>query len=167
MTILRKALRLTWLDVVLLAEACVLLGAIRVALSVLPWRRAHVLIHSLRIGPPAGVSIGRLEWAVRNASRLVPRATCLTRAFALDRLLCRAGYQSSVQIGVAKEPSGRFVAHAWVEHDSQPLLDTTSQVARYSRLVRLGGTGLQFTPRFAARPAGHRLCLKSITKMPR
>jgi hypothetical protein len=146
-TILRKALRLTWLDVVLLAEACVLLGAIRVALSVLPWRRAHVLIHSLRIGPPAGVSIGRLEWAVRNASRLVPRATCLTRAFALDRLLCRAGYQSSVQIGVAKEPSGRFVAHAWVEHDSQPLLDTTSQVARYSRLVRLGGEPPCSSPR--------------------
>jgi hypothetical protein len=136
-TILRKALRLTWLDVVILAEAFVLLGAIRVVLSVLPWRRAHVLIHSLRIVPPVDVSIGRLEWAVRKASRLVPRATCLTRAFALDRLLCGAGYQSSVQIGVAKEPRGRFVAHAWVEHDGQPLLDTTAEVARYSRLVRL------------------------------
>jgi hypothetical protein len=137
MTVLRRVVRLPRHDVFLLFEAVILLGAIRLTLWLLRWRRAATLIHRLRVVPPAGISVERLVWAVRHAGRVVPGATCLARALALDVLLCRAGYDSSVQIGVAKESSGRFVAHAWVEHNGQPLLDTAAGIARYSRLVRL------------------------------
>jgi transglutaminase superfamily protein len=74
----------------------------------------------------------RLEWAVRVASRAVPHATCLAQALALQRLLARNGYASVVQVG-ACNVDGRFVAHAWVEHEGHSLLGTSEDVARYER----------------------------------
>jgi len=62
--------------------------------------------------------------AVSRAARLVPRASCLTQALALQRLLARRGLESSLFLGVdrAGKPSGAaralskgFEAHAWVE----------------------------------------------------
>jgi len=62
--------------------------------------------------------------AVSRAARLVPRASCLTQALALQRLLARRGLESSLFLGVdrAGKPSRtarpralRFEAHAWVE----------------------------------------------------
>jgi hypothetical protein len=84
--------------------------------------------------PAKAVSVDRLERAVRVASRVVPRATCLTQALALNHLLSRNGYTSIVRIGVAKE-DGRFAAHAWVECGGTPLLSSVADVARYAPLV--------------------------------
>ena len=87
-------------------------------------------------------SVESLEWAVRTARRMVPLATCLTQALALHHLLARAGYESSIHIGVAKTAGRGFEAHAWVEHAGVTLLSSPSEVAHYSRLLALRAPSL-------------------------
>jgi hypothetical protein len=125
----------------LLADAGLLLVAMRVALHTLPWNRALGLIRSPRVWSPSRFrprcrpSLDQLEWAVRHASRVVPHS-CLSQTLALQRLLARAGYPSSIHIGVAKKPDRPFIAHAWIEHNGRPLLDGAGDATQYSRLLR-------------------------------
>ena len=117
--------------IALLCGAFVTLIRIRIALWVMPWNRvmrAVAASNSQSVRP----AVNRLEWAVLAASRFVPRATCLTQALALQRLLSRSGYQSSVQIGV-RLTDGQFAAHAWVEHESKSLLSSGGDVMQYVR----------------------------------
>ena len=63
-----------------------------------------------------------LVWAVEHSSKLVPSASCLTKALALRWLLARAGQDCTIRIGVNK-PEGQAVkAHAWVIHEDEILI---------------------------------------------
>ena len=104
----------------------------RIALWVMPWSRIVTRTSGTRKVPSSRPAVNQLEWAVVAASRFVPRATCLTQALALQRLLSRNGYRSSVQIGV-RLADGRFAAHAWVEHDATSLLSNARDVVQYVR----------------------------------
>jgi hypothetical protein len=117
----------------LLAEAWLLLLRIRVALWLLPWRRVLALLPA-DVASSSTVPIERLERAIRVASRLVPRATCLAQALALNHLLSRRGYASCVRIGVANA-QGRFTAHAWVECGGITLLRSAAGGERYTPLL--------------------------------
>lgn len=75
----------------------------------------------------------QLAWAVSSVSRYVPRATCLTQALALHILLRRAGLQSRIHIGVAKE-DGRFEAHAWVESEEKVVIGDY-ELKRYAPIM--------------------------------
>lgn len=132
---MRKFLQLDAADRRLLLRAAILLAAYRVALWALSWNRVAALRPSTSTSTAAQVSVERLEWAVRAASRAIPRGTCLTKALALHHLLSRAGYESSIHIGVAKTPAVGFEAHAWVEHDGISLLSSPSEIAHYARLL--------------------------------
>lgn len=57
----------------------------------------------------------RVARAVRRASQLVPRASCLTQALATMLLLRRRGLIGRLCIGVQRDADGIFRAHAWVE----------------------------------------------------
>jgi len=59
------------------------------------------------------------------------RATCLRRSVALWWLLRRRGVAAKIRIGVRKD-QGTLQAHAWVEHNGQPLNDTQDVSARYA-----------------------------------
>src|SRR5439155_4954355 len=109
-------------------------AATRLALSVLPLRCARHLVAAV-IRPGIEASSHRLVWAVRVVSPYVPRATCLTQAVALHSLLGRAGHESCIEIGVAKD-AGNFAAHAWVVCGGQVVIGE-SEVGRYSRLMTL------------------------------
>src|SRR4051812_653050 len=100
------------------------MAQVRIALWVLPSRRLARFITVRRDLPALLPSPERLEWTVRVASRVVPYATCLTQALALQRVLARHGYRSVVQVGVCNI-GGQFLAHAWVEHQGQTLLGTS------------------------------------------
>jgi hypothetical protein len=132
MTFLRKVAALRPADRSLLRQAFLSLLRVRFALWLVPWRRLAASTDAKEMVAPARPGVDRVEWAIRAASHFIPRATCLTRAVALHRLLSRHGYESVVQIGVSKA-DGRFDAHAWVEHDGRPLLSSSNDVARYSR----------------------------------
>ncbi|MCB1484146.1 MAG: lasso peptide biosynthesis B2 protein [Hyphomicrobiaceae bacterium] len=64
---------------------------------------------------------GALVRAVGRASRITPRATCLVRALALQRLLSQNGLASELRIGVSKN-ANQFSAHAWLIHDNKILI---------------------------------------------
>ena len=132
---MRKLLQLNSAERGLLIDAGILLMVFRAALWIMPWHRVSGLRPELRTSRAGRFSVGRMEWAVRNASRLVPGATCLTQALALHRLLACASYASSIHIGVAKKPGCGFEAHAWVEHGGVALLNSATEIARYSRLL--------------------------------
>jgi hypothetical protein len=133
----RKFWRLSGADRRLLLDAAVLLATYRVALWLLSWNRVAAPGPSRDESPPKQISVERLEWAVRTAGRRIPAANCLTAALALHHLMSRAGYESSIHIGVAKTPARGFEAHAWVEHDGATLLSSASEIAHYARLLAL------------------------------
>ena len=67
-----------------------------------------------RRGPARARSAVDCGWAVRATSRYIPGASCLTRALAAQMLLTESGYDSRIEVGVAKDEHRRFHAHAWV-----------------------------------------------------
>ena len=61
------------------------------------------------------VCISRLSWAIGAAAARVPwRSDCLLQVMAADHWLRRHGLQPEFFLGVAKDRSGRFEAHAWL-----------------------------------------------------
>jgi hypothetical protein len=105
-------------DRALLLKALVTLVLARVALHLLPL--ARVRAWATRPGPP-GAAAGRIAWAVSAASRRMPGTSCLISAFALQRLLSRAGHESELHIGVARRGQ-EFAAHAWVVCEGRILI---------------------------------------------
>lgn len=118
----------------LLLEAWLLIVRIRVALWLLPWRYVMTRIAAPAVAPSTRFTVNRIERAIRIASRVVPRATCLTQSLALRHLLSTSGHSSIVLIGVTND-HGRFSAHAWVECGGATLLGSAADVGKYSRLL--------------------------------
>ena len=119
---LRRFVSLPAVERGLLLRAAFVVGAIRLALWLLPFRRVlHAVLGLERSGRLATSrpTVGRLVWAIQVASRFVPVATCLTQALALQWLLMRSGHASRIHIGVKKGAGARFEAHAWVECNDQ------------------------------------------------
>jgi hypothetical protein len=109
----------------LLLQAVPLVLAVRLLLWVLPspviirWVRR--LAGARRAGAAPTAPIATVVWAVEAASRLIPRASCLTQAVAARLLLHRSGYDSQLCVGVGGA-SGRFTAHAWLERGGRVLI---------------------------------------------
>lgn len=115
MRLIHRFLALPRKNQFLLLHAFSLLGAIRVALYIFPFR----VLLSWALHPPnnrrkTSFSADQIAAAVSIAAPYVPRATCLTQALAAQVLLSRSGYHSTIEVGVANEPPGGFEAHAWV-----------------------------------------------------
>jgi hypothetical protein len=111
-------------------------AATRLGLTLLSYRTVRDWIpdHGRRLPPPPETA-RRIGWAVRNVARLVPGASCLTQALAAQYLLARAGCRSELQVGVARDASGRFLAHAWLVSDGRVVIGGTSrELARYALL---------------------------------
>lgn len=71
---------------------------------------------------------------VGRALRLLPGDTrCLRRSLVLLQLLARRGISAKLVIGTRTEPD--FLAHAWVEHEGQPVLPPGDD--SFGRLVAL------------------------------
>jgi hypothetical protein len=126
--------RLTPQDFVMLATAWLVVARARLALWLLPWPRLMKAASPRRSTSMPPPTAERLAWAVRAASRFIPRATCLAQALALNQWLHRHGLESIVQIGVSSH-DGHFAAHAWVEHDGRPLLSSAREIERYARCL--------------------------------
>ncbi len=107
-------------------------------------RRAPIAsaVASLRSRSPAAAPVGtgsliearRLGRAVGRLLKYVPGDTrCLARSLVLTRLLARRGIEAKLVIGARTTPD--FLAHAWVEHDGDPVLDPGD--GSFGRLVEL------------------------------
>lgn len=85
--------------------------------------------------------VERVAWAVHHASRLVPRATCLTQALAAQIMLARRGFSSTVHIGVKRDDTTAFEAHAWLTFRDVVILgDRVRLTERYAQLAEYGPT---------------------------
>ena len=128
----------------LLMLALVVVAHVRVMLCVLPSRVSLRLVRRLALldevarrgGAP---SAERVAWAVGAASRVVPRATCLTQAVAGQLLLRHYGYSAKLCLGVTRAEPGRFLAHAWLEREGRVVLGGAESAA-FTRLPTLSTT---------------------------
>jgi hypothetical protein len=102
--------------------AAVFVGAVRVGLSLLGFRRTRrtlALLARTRTTDP--LPPARIAWAVAAAGRRMPGgSTCLVQALAAQALLARHGHAAQLRIGIAQAGDG-INAHAWLERDGQLL----------------------------------------------
>ena len=138
---IRRFILLPPADRALVVRVGLLVGFVRVLLWTCSWcrvRRAMRMLPARLSSRFQPASIDRLVWAVLQASRVIPHATCLTQSLALQCALNAIDVDSSVVIGVRKDPGGVFLSHAWVEKDGRMFLDTSSDASRYIPMVILG-----------------------------
>jgi hypothetical protein len=104
-----------------LAEAFVVLAAVRLSLALLNFKRIEratvTLTRRLAPSPVDGSpeDDARLGRAVRRAALLVPGAKCLAQATAGMLLSARHNRRSRMTIGVKLGATEAFGAHAWLE----------------------------------------------------
>lgn len=68
----------------------------------------------------------------------MPRATCLTQAFAAHILLKQYGYAATLRIGVMRNSAGAIIAHAWVESGEDIVVGGThAEISAYTPLPEL------------------------------
>src|SRR5690349_23636698 len=121
MSRLLKLWRLSPAERRLLLGAAVLVGGVRVGLSLLTFGRLQRILALLARGHARDpMPAERIAWAVAAAGRRVPGATCLVQALAAQVLLARHGLVAELRIGVARATEG-IEAHAWLELDGEPI----------------------------------------------
>jgi len=140
---LREFFRLDGSERRFLLRIGLLLWATRLGLWLLPLptlrRLLSILLPSKRIAETGSTTIEKIIWAVRVSTRYVPVATCLTQALVTQALLVQHGEPAVLQIGVAKDPSGNLIAHAWVENRGCIVIGDSRELFRYTRLPSLEG----------------------------
>jgi hypothetical protein len=127
----------------LLTQAALVLVTVWGGLRLLPFQKLCQLIAQVpptpaRRSPDRETDIMPILWALDVASQYVPKATCLTRALALQVLLRRQGQTSRLHIGVAKSQAHILEAHAWVEYQGRVVLGDSSDLCRYTPLPLFG-----------------------------
>lgn len=127
MSLLRKFVRLSVSRRRLHLEAVLLVVLIRLGLLILPLRPVRVIaavavVAMRRMVPrePAK-NLEEVSSAVRAVTRVVPYATCLVRALALQVLCEVRRCAATLCIGVRRGAQGQLEAHAWVEAGGQPI----------------------------------------------
>jgi hypothetical protein len=133
---LYKFLSLTPRERVLLINALLLLGAIRLGLKLLPFQTLRRLL--ARMAQPTGTlqaaekaSVDQVAWAVMVVSHYIPGARCLAQALATQVLLERRGYPTQLRIGFTRDKGGQMSAHAWVESEGRVAIGGAGNMARY------------------------------------
>jgi len=123
----------------LLVRTLAMVAGARIALWTLPfrWVSRVVDVEPEVSSELAGMRVSRLAWAVQAAAGRIPRASCLTQALVLQRLMARAGKRAELHIGVAKESGRGFEAHAWVEYGGSVVLGDNGELERYAPMLAL------------------------------
>jgi hypothetical protein len=138
-----KLLRLSTADKLLLARCLLTVAAVRLGFSLLSYRVLRRWLPTTTAGAASGDMARRTVWGVEIASRLVPGATCLVKAFAAQLILARDGYRSQVRIGVGNDPNGKFIAHAWLISGDRILVGGSADDLRhYTPLADFGSESL-------------------------
>lgn len=119
---LKRFVRASWTERLLLLRALFVVCITRLGLWVLPIGTVRRIALSGRKGTRVVHPVPTLVWAVRASSRFVPLATCLTQALALQWLLSRSGHTSRIHLGARRDASGKFEAHAWVECEDRVVM---------------------------------------------
>jgi hypothetical protein len=116
-------------------RALLLLPLSAVGLRALGLRRIQAVLARASRAAASADAHSRAEQVVRlvaAAARHGPyRASCLPMSLTLQRLLREAGIPSELRLGVRKV-AGRLEAHAWLEHNGEPLTETAEVNERFA-----------------------------------
>ncbi len=126
----------------LLVTSALLVGTIRLGLWLLPFQVLRLRLAGMartanKVQQGDQATIDRVVWAVKVASRYVPKATCLTQALAAQVLLSRRGYPVRLRLGVAKGEAGQLRAHAWVESQGRIMIGGLEALSHFTPLPPL------------------------------
>lgn len=136
---LRRRVALAWRHAGLLLHALSAVAVIRLGLRLIGYQP---LLRRIERARPARKPAGNVHlamWAIRHSARLVPGATCLTKALAGQYFCVRAGHPAIVRIGVQRR-EGRVAAHAWLVDDHDVLIGGQEEdLAGFTPLVDLRG----------------------------
>ncbi|MFM7377024.1 MAG: lasso peptide biosynthesis B2 protein [Erythrobacter sp.] len=105
-------------------------------------RNTQAAAHAARRSPavtPEAAAQGRARIAFvipRVVHRLPWRADCLVQALAGQAMLRRRSIASTIEVGTAKHPDGRFEAHAWLVCDGEVVLG--GDISRFEPLLEGG-----------------------------
>jgi hypothetical protein len=79
--------------------------------------------------------VAEIAWAVDRISRRMPeQLACLPRGLAVCEMLRRRGIAATLEIGVSRNESKRFIAHAWVVHRGNVIIGAVPNLDRYAKL---------------------------------
>lgn len=121
------------------AKCLFALGAMRTALSCFGYSAIRRRMPRAAASPEAHFYARQLARRIERLARLVPGASCLTQALALQWLLARAGHASDLRIGVRQDESGAFSAHAWVSCNRRIVLGAAgTRLSDYTPLAERG-----------------------------
>ncbi len=138
-------LRRTHEERVLFLRAAASLAISRISLKVLSFgatRRLQRLISRPRqlLVQTDGSTLVKVQWAVRAAGRRIPWAvTCLTTAICTQTLSEHLGERASLKLGVARDDTGEFRAHAWVESQGRVVSGALSDLSEFTLLTTFEG----------------------------
>ena len=131
-----KFLQLPRTDRRLLVRSALLLSAVQLGLSLLPFQKLRLLLARMTSQRTFSQQRGetspeRVVWAVAVASRYVPGVKCLASALVTQVLLARRGYAAQVRLGISRGEGGQLEAHAWVEDQGKILIGDLKDLSRY------------------------------------
>jgi Transglutaminase-like superfamily len=89
----------------------------------------------------------RLDTLFRRTGRFPrrPPSNCLERSLGAYRLLCRAGAQPELVIGMKRGPDDAIEGHTWVMVDGRPLGENQAVLAAFGRVLAFDVHGRQTT----------------------
>lgn len=140
MRLLKRVKRLERSEVRVLLSALWALITVRTALHLFPFERVRIWAATTRESSRA-MSSRQLSWGIATAAKIVPGATCLTQALALQKLLARSDRASCLHVGVSRR-NGEFSAHAWLVEDGEILIGE-SEAGIHKTLGRWNSENLQ------------------------
>lgn len=115
-----KYFQMPWTDRLLLAKTFMLLGSVRLALLVTPFRiLAAFLGRHMEESPyykcREVLYIHRISWAIELMSCYTPwESKCLVQAITGKILLRRKRLPNTLYLGLAKDQNKQLIAHAWL-----------------------------------------------------
>jgi hypothetical protein len=129
MTLLAKIVRRGPADLLLAAEALLLLAFFRMCLALVPVRRIIGMVTRSHVdakddgraaaGAESEESLAiarRVQWAVSAVARHSPvEFVCFPQTLAGYTMLSRRGVRSTMVYGVARSPAGELKAHTWLD----------------------------------------------------
>lgn len=77
-------------------------------------------------------------WSVKQVSRVIPFASCLTQALSVQYLLAKLGFSSVIRVGMRLDTTDAIHAHAWVLFEDLVLIGENGRdLSQYSVLTDL------------------------------
>ena len=141
---MKKFLSLDSSERLLLLQTFVFVWIASTILRLLPFVFVQKLFASRvePLGPPGRMHrrhpIERLLWAIAVAGRYVSGTTCLSLALAGRMMLNRYDYPAHIHIGVAKDHTGSFGAHAWLESEGPIVIGGQESTSVFAALIGEG-----------------------------